>query len=152
MSHRLHRFFWPQIMNLDYLAGFIDGEGTVGLSKRKNSYIPYVSISNTNAEVIKQINLELNGINSTTVIRKAMKANHKDALGLTVRWQHAIKLCVLLKDKLIIKHNQANIIVNEYPKCTPRNGRYNETNKKAKQVIVNKLHLLNSRGNYVTSI
>ena len=56
------------LMNYDYLAGFIDGEGSIALYKHKDSRVqkgytlhPKFLVSNTNEVIIKAIQKEIGG-------------------------------------------------------------------------------------------
>ena len=81
-------------MNLDYLAGFIDGEGTIGFTKGPTNMVPYISISNTNFNVLEEIKnyLLAEGITSRLIVKKQRNERWAIAYALLIRWNFAIKL------------------------------------------------------------
>ncbi len=40
-------------MNLQYAAGFVDGEGCINFAKTRSSIYPRVLVTNTNIEILK---------------------------------------------------------------------------------------------------
>ena len=95
-------------MNLDYFAGFVDGEGCFSVCKykKRNNYRFQVSVVNTNFNVIKEIQKEFGG-----KITSSLTPSRKKIL-FRLWWQgkEAIKIATILKDKLIVKKEQATII------------------------------------------
>lgn len=57
-----------------------------------------------------------------------------------MQYNEAILLLELIEPYLIIKQKKirAQLIINEYKKVTPRNGRYSKTQLKAKEEFYNK--------------
>ena len=140
-----------KMLSLDYIAGFIDGEGTVGIyrSKKNNVITPYISISNTNYNILCKIAEMLKNvyeIKSTLTSRKQTNVNHKRAHVLNIRWQQAINLAKLLCSKLIIKNKQCDLLANKYNLCTPRNGWYTNYMANLKSDLMSSMKVLNSRG------
>lgn len=113
-----------------YIAGIIDGEGSIMLQKfNKNEFpSPCISIASTTLEL-------LNWIVNTTHCRKIIhkknynKEKHKDCYSYVVKYNNAINLLSEIYPYLIIesKKKRAEMIINKYKALTPRNGRY--TNK-----------------------
>ncbi len=134
-------------MNLDYLAGFIDGEGTIGFEKSPGRYVPYISISNTNLDVLEKIKnfLQEEGINSKLDARKQRNERWAVSYVLLIRWQYAVKLASKLKERLVIKRKQAELLADVYPVITPRNGKYTEEMILKKINLINEFTFLNSR-------
>jgi len=103
--------------DLYYLAGIIDAEGTFYLNKRqkRNScdrFVPFVSLVNTNKEIIKKCcsTLKNNNIGYHVQSRVNNGTNR-------IRWDISItgvtrtfKVNELLKDKLIIKNRQSELM------------------------------------------
>jgi intein/homing endonuclease len=127
-----------------YLAGLIDGEGTITLTISNKGQMPQpqLSISNTNLGVLEWVKQKL-GCGS--IIKKnPRKPNHK----VSYAWQinRAGKVMFVLseiKDYLIIKKSQALLILDEYKKVTPRNGKYSKEMLNKKITLVNKIKSLN---------
>ncbi len=134
-------------MNYDYLAGIIDGEGTISITKEGNGTMPYVSISNTNSLLIDKISkfLRNKNIRFNISIKKPRKLNHKTAFNLVIRYDDAIKLSKILYKKLIVKSQQAKILIKDYKKYTLRNGKYNKKQFENKLNMVKSLQALNNR-------
>lgn len=137
-------------MNKSYLAGIIDGEGTIGFShrKKKNVYVPYIAIANTNAKLIyetKTFLLSCN-INSVVTRKKPIKIHHKVCYTLRCIYNNAIRLAILVQDDLIIKKEQSFLLTKDHVQSTNRNGRYTKNELKIKNNIYRKMSSLNSRG------
>ncbi len=137
-------------MNLDYLAGIVDGEGTVGLTirRKKNEIQPYIAIANTVKSLMDEIGKFYTENNLTWCIstKQPRKKEHRVSYTITVKGRDAIRLASLLKNRLMIKSVQAGLLVDEYASCTPRNGKYSELQRITKQALVHRMQVLNSRG------
>ena len=86
-------------MNWDYVAGFIDGEGSIIIKPpRVRMYI-----SNTNKEVLEDIKKFVN-CGSVFEVKRKLRGNWKKQYGWTVCFhQDVLRILKNLKDKLIIK-------------------------------------------------
>jgi len=100
------------MITLDYLAGFIDGEGSITIMKHKVR----VSISNTNKEILDEIKRFI----GYGYITSDKRRNPKWKIGYrysTSNNKQSEKLLKLLCNKLIVKRdkmNQALNVLNEY--------------------------------------
>ena len=108
--------------DLIYLAGFIDGEGTISIlrnnrsekRKRDIEYRPYLSVSNTNKEVLDWI-VSVSGVGKVYREKVASKACKNPTRGF---WKYylmgtnAIAFANLLLPYLRIKRLQAEILLN----------------------------------------
>lgn len=137
-------------MNYQYLAGIVDGEGTIGITslKSKIRFSPFISISNTNKQLLNTILefLKKEGFNACISTKKPRKENHKTCYSLTIKDKYAIKLAKILKNELLIKAEQATLLAENYEICTPRNGKYNSELLVMKNNLISKIKSLNSRG------
>lgn len=112
-----------------YIAGIIDGEGTITLSsenpKTKKMRIPVVSVSSTTLPLLDFLKLHYGGSISK---HKVYQSHHKQSWSWKVRYNGAIKLCSDVVDILIEpeKRRRADLLINVYPKVTKRNGKYTE--------------------------
>lgn len=116
------------IADAAYIAGIIDGEGTVTLSKRhrnENRQL-VISISNNEKPLLDYI-LEVTGIGIIT--KKRTNAEHH-----SVNYSYKIsnrQALALLKQTVgylrTYKQERASLVLDKYLKLTPRNGKYTET-------------------------
>lgn len=123
-----------------YIAGIIDGEGSIMLQRiHKNEYpSPCVSIASTSLELLDYLK---------KTIKKGMiisKKNynpevHKDCYSYVLRRNDAINLIKEIYPYLVIdsKKKRAKLIIEKYKALTPRNGRYTSEMIKAKEDFYN---------------
>jgi hypothetical protein len=98
--------------DLNYIAGFIDGEGYIGLKlirlKPSVNYSPEVSVYNTNRQIIEWIGSIIGG---GITKKKSYKANCKQGWKLYIQSQQkSLDVCGLLIPYLRIKKNQAILL------------------------------------------
>jgi hypothetical protein len=111
-----------------YLAGLIDGEGTISLSRRHANERRQlvVSISSTERELVDWA-VDATGVGKIT--RKRTSSN-KHAPGLTYSVSNRRALAVL---KQVIpylrsyKRLRARLVLEQYVALTPRNGKYTDS-------------------------
>jgi len=119
-----------------YIAGIIDGEGSIMLTKFHNNQYPApcVSISSTTIELLQWIK-EKTKVGTIKSKKNYNKINHKDSYTYIVKYDNAIELLKQIQPYLIIeiKKKRAELILTKYKKVTPRNGRYNEEMKANKE-------------------
>ena len=119
-----------------YLAGIIDGEGSIMLTRfHKNEYpSPCISISSTDIELLEWVK---NTTNTGRIIKKKNynKEKHLDSYTYRVIYDDALKILKEIEPYLIIKKkkSRAKHILDNYKKVTLRNGRYNRSQKLAKE-------------------
>lgn len=119
-----------------YLAGIVDGEGSIMLIRfHKNQYpSPCVSISSTDLELLKWIKKTAK---MGRIINKKNynKERHLDSYTYRVIYDDAIKLLKDIAPYLIIKRKRlrAQHIILKYKEVTIRNGRYNDKQRLAKE-------------------
>lgn len=116
-------------ISTDYLAGIIDGEGTITLCrKNKNDTwrTPYLSVSSTTPEILTALTEVFGG---HICKHKVYKEHHLPSFSWRIAGRKAIALCAQLSEKLLVpeKKRRATLIAQRYLQCTPRNGKY--TNK-----------------------
>lgn len=110
-----------------YIAGIIDGEGSIMLiSFHKNQYpSPMVSISSTTLELLEWIKKT---VGKGTIINKKNYnvERHKDSYTYYLKYNDAIELLKDIESYLVImsKKKRTQMIINDYKLITPRNGRY----------------------------
>jgi hypothetical protein len=119
-----------------YLAGIVDGEGSIMLIRfHKNQYpSPCVSISSTDLELLKWIKKTAK---MGRIINKKNynKERHLDSYTYRVIYDDAIKLLKDIVPYLIIRRKRlrAQHIILKYKEVTIRNGRYNDKQRLAKE-------------------
>lgn len=123
-----------------YIAGIIDGEGSIMLQSFHKNQLPSpcVSIASTTLELLTYIK----NITTTGTITKKKNYNkekHKNSYTLTIRYNSAINLLKEIEPYLIIrtKKQRTKMILEDYKKLTPRNGRYSE------ELLEKKLNFIN---------
>ena len=112
-----------------YIAGIIDGEGSIMLiSFHKNQYpSPMVSIISTTLELLKWIRRTI--AKGTIINKKNYNIDkHKSSYTYYLRYNDAIELLEEIEPFLVInsKKKRAQMIINGYKLITPRNGRYSD--------------------------
>lgn len=113
--------------DLYYMAGLIDGEGTITLWNRTNSKFrtPVVSCSSTTYAIIEFL---LKTYGGTVCKQKVRQPHHKQSWSWRVVQNRAINVCSDLHNILLEpdKAHRAKMIALEYPKVTLRNGKYSK--------------------------
>lgn len=123
-------------LEIAYLAGIIDGEGSIMLSKyHKSEYpSPCISISSTDLELLEWVK---NKIGSGRINRKKNYniEKHKTSYTYALYYDKAIEIMDAVYPYLVIskKKARAKFIIDNYKKVTIRNGRYNEEQRRAKE-------------------
>ena len=122
-----------EILN-SYLAGLIDGEGTITLSKERatSKYrFPVVSMSSTSIELI---NIFVENYGGIICKHKVYKEYHKKSYSWRVTRNAAIILIENIIDYMLepSKVYRGQLILNEYKKVTSPNGKYTDKQHTAK--------------------
>lgn len=113
---------------LYYLAGLIDGEGTISLSKRHSKErfkAPAISMSSTTYELVQYLKDNYGGHISK---HKVYQEHHKQSWVWATYYTNAVDLCNKLSNLLRepSKKYRANFISQYYPLVTKRNGKYTD--------------------------
>lgn len=121
-------------LSFDYVAGIIDGEGTITLSRIHKSdpwRSPVISVSSTTPEILFALAKAFGG---HICKHKAYQQHHLPAFSWRLTNRKAIALCEQLQHVLLVpeKKRRAQLIARDYLKCTPRNGKYTELLRKKK--------------------
>ena len=110
-----------------YIAGLIDGEGTVTLTrKHKNENRQLcVSISSTERGMLDYV-LSVTGVGKITN-KSVSKTHHTHSYTYTVYNRHALSLLAAIEPYLkSYKRDRAELILRDYLAVTPRNGKYTD--------------------------
>lgn len=110
-----------------YIAGIIDGEGSIMLQKFHNNEYPSpcVSIASTTLELLNWIK----SVVGKGVIKQKKNydtVNHRDCYSYVLKYNDALQLLKEIYPYLIInsKKKRTELILTKYKSLTPRNGRY----------------------------
>lgn len=115
-------------MNIHYLAGLFDGEGTITLTKRSSSdkyRTPTLSLTSTTRALVDVMQVQFGG---WIVGKKTYKEHHKQAWSWHVTGNNAIGACEALQSHILEPQKKARmlLITETYKAVTPRNGKYSE--------------------------
>lgn len=108
-----------------YLAGLIDGEGTVTLTRlNRNRYRGLaVTVSNTEVNILRYA-LSLIGVGKITNKRRS-KINHTPSYTYQITNRQALDFLGQISPFLqSLKAERARLVPSDYVRLTPRNGRY----------------------------
>ncbi|KRU25046.1 LAGLIDADG endonuclease [Clostridium sporogenes] len=118
-----------------YIAGIIDGEGSIMLLRFHNNQFPSpcISISSTTIELLEWIK----SVTKMGTIKRKKNYNtekHTDSFTYTIKYNNAINLLIQIEPYLVIKNKKAraSLIIKKYKSVTPRNGKYSDEMVKAK--------------------
>jgi len=128
-----------------YIAGIIDGEGTVTLSRAhaNETPAPKVSVANNNLQLLQWIKSK---VGSGIIIRRSKrKVQHGTQYVLDIYNDAALDLLNEVREYLIVKRPHAGLLVDRYKAVTSRNGRYTARLLAEKMELVLKIRRLNSR-------
>ncbi|AUN16358.1 LAGLIDADG family homing endonuclease [Clostridium botulinum] len=119
-----------------YIAGIIDGEGSIMLLRFHNNQFPSpcISISSTTIELLEWIK----SVTKVGTIKRKKNYNtekHTDSFIYTIKYNDAINLLIQIEPYLVIKNKKtrARLIIEKYKSLTPRNGKYSNEMLKAKE-------------------
>ncbi len=117
-----------------YIAGIIDGEGTITLSNsntKSKMRVPVVSVSSTTLPLLEFLKQNYGGSISK---HKIYKSHHKQSWSWKVTYNGAIRVCSDIVEILIEpeKKRRANLLITEYPLVTKRNGKYTSEERNIK--------------------
>ena len=108
-----------------YLAGLIDGEGTITLSRRnRNKYRALVvTVSNTELGILKYVQT-ITGVGKITN-KRIVKPIHTPSFTYQVANRQALDILGQIAEHLRShKAARAHLVLQDYLHLTPRNGRY----------------------------
>lgn len=129
-----------------YLAGIIDGEGTVTLTRthRGENRRPVVSISSTELPLLIYVRSVI-GAGRITNKRRA-RVHHSPSFAYTLFSRQALSLLGRISSYLrTYKCERARLLVDEYLLVTPRNGRYTPHQRQARQEFEDRFFAISVR-------
>lgn len=145
------------MFSLDYLAGFIDGEGSLSLARiprrgRSTEYCVRLSIANTNRRILAKIQNQFGG----TLARNRWR-NPRWKPGYALIWTNAAAVAVLRRIGPHLRVKSSNAValleytehVTEYGRPRDRKGRIlplSSDEKQVREAFHERLRILNARG------
>lgn len=122
-------------MHITYLAGLVDGEGTITLTRRTTTDLyrtPTLSLTSTTKVLVDVMKEQFGG---WIVNKKVYKDHHKQAWSWHVNGDKAINACLQLIPHILEPQKKARmqLVVDQYKSVTPRNGKYTDQAKLLKE-------------------
>ena len=117
-----------------YIAGIVDGEGTITLTRthRGENRRPIVSIANTERQLLEYVQSVIGAgrITSKCIARR----HHSPSFTYAVSSRSALTLLEQITPFLrTYKRERAQLLLREYLQVTPRNGKYTADQEWARQ-------------------
>jgi hypothetical protein len=129
-------------VEIAYLAGIVDGEGCITISRSPRKDVEYtpmsfqVSVVNTNKGIIDWIYEKTNKVGNI-YFNKSKNPKHKSSYRWTISGnQKAIKFLEGIEKYLVIKKEQANVLIGGYIHLSENN----------RIALKEKINILNKRG------
>jgi hypothetical protein len=123
-----------------YLAGIIDGEGTVTLTRthRGENRRPVVSISSTELPLLLYVRSVVGAGRITSKVRA--QDHHSPSFAYTIYSRQALTLLNQVSPYLrTYKAGRACLLLEQYVRVTPRNGRYTPHQRAGRQAFEQRL-------------
>jgi hypothetical protein len=121
---------------LAWMAGIIDGEGSICLTRNgtKERLSPVIEVPNTQPELVTIFKEYFGGSIGN---KKIYKPHHTPSLQWKLTNRGAIDTMKLLRPYMRhpLKCKRIDLIVSDYLKVTPRNGRYNQQTLSKKEAF-----------------
>ncbi len=108
-----------------YIAGLVDGEGTVSLTRRHKNENRQLEISISNTEM-KLLEYLLKTIGTGRITQKKTYSNkHTPSATYLISNRQALSLLEQISPYLrTYKQHRADLVLQDYLRLTPRNGKY----------------------------
>ena len=139
-----------------YLAGLIDGEGTITLTRKTKNANRTIAISISNTELnLLTYSLEIIGAGKIAP-KRVTKANHTPAFIYQISGRQAlIVIEQILPFLRSYKKERGMLLAKSYIQLTPRNGRYTEELANERELFIKKFFEIrpnenNSRGRVIS--
>jgi len=110
-----------------YIAGLVDGEGTVTLSRKHRSENRQLAVTISNTE-IRLLEYVLRTIGAGKITgKRTVSERHTPSFSYAIYNQQALRLLEQISPYLrTYKAERTSIILQEYRALTPRNGKYTD--------------------------
>lgn len=134
-------------MNWEYISGFFDADGHITLSttnkgKNKTVCVGFTNIDLRLLEEIKEfIDIEISGKGSISK-RTSKEEHHSTCYNLVYRYNLGLLVAGKINSKHYKKRKKIKLVIDEYKKVTPRNGKYTEDMLKIREKFINEFFSL----------
>lgn len=116
-----------------WAAGIVDGDGSVSMVPSGSLFRkPIVVVDSTDYEILEELQ---NNFGGHIVLKKSAKPHHRQAWSWRIYGAYKVSdflSTVLPYMRCDSKRTRACMLINEYPKLTPRNGYYTDDAREAK--------------------
>lgn len=119
-----------------YIAGIVDGEGTITLTRmhRGEGRRPVVSIASTELPLLRYIRSIVGAGRITGKV--TAREHHSPSYAYVISSRQALDLLARIGVYLqTYKRQRCRLLLDEYVNVTPRNGRYTATQRAAKELF-----------------
>ena len=137
-------------MNIDYISGFFDADGSITMSKAKSSdkfRTLKIDFTNIKLEILLEIQKYLKenyDITLSISTKPARKSTHSVSYTLSTSSNiNCYKLCELIKSIHPVKRHRINTVLKYHKLVTVRNGKYNERQEQ-RRLAYERLFFFNS--------
>ncbi len=151
-SHNFHSTKVMSVSEAAYVAGFVDGEGTIGIIRetRKEAlagfrYTAYISIANTDLKVLEAVREMMGNGRVVGGYQKAAKPHYKMGWKLTLSPNQIRHIIIQLMPYLIVKRKQAEL-VHDFLVIKETINSYSSNNMEEQYRFWSKARELNQRG------
>ena len=126
-----------------YAAGILDGEGSIQLSRIRQSRwpSPTISVASTDREMLEWLRSRVGG---TIIQKRTYKPHHSRSFEWKLTDRRALHFLEIIRPFLVIerKMRRCDLLLSEYLACTPRNGRYTEAMLTRKRNLIERFSSL----------
>jgi hypothetical protein len=128
-----------------YLAGLIDGEGTVTLVRHHRGQYPQprLAIANNSRMLLEWVKDRL-GFGVIVSRSRRKESHHYSFVWQTQCAGPVLRTLRQVEPFLILKKRHARLLLDEYKGCTPRNGKYTPEMLETKKELVEEIRRLNA--------
>lgn len=133
-------------VNAAYVAGIIDGEGTITLTRnhRSENRRPVVSISSTELPLLAYVRSVIGAGRITRKMRT--RERHSPSFAYCISSRQALRLLAQVAPFLrTYKTQRASLLLQEYVRLTPRNGRYTPEQMAAREDFESRFFAISTR-------
>ena len=126
-----------------YIAGVIDGEGTISLSRRhrNDDRQLVISIANTERELLEYIQQSVGAGRITR--KRVVSAKHTPSVTYVIGNRQALSLLKQVAPYLrTYKAKRAELVLRDYLCLTPRNGKYSPAQQRNRETFIDKFFRL----------
>lgn len=129
-----------------YIAGIIDDEGTISLTRKHRGEHRQltVSISSTEPPLLKYVRKVIGAGRISN--KRTYQANHTPSVTYAISNRQALAVLEQVRPYLkTYKVKRAELILRNYIRLTPRNGKYTQAQLKKRDIFIEKFLRLNPR-------